>query len=282
MIDRFIVSEVFLARLRLAQGDVSGAAAMLAQTEQSARQQNFLLRMPEIAAVQVLVLLRQGNLAMAAQLAQQFELPLSQARVLLAQRDPSAALAVLEPLRQQMEAKGWADELLKVMVLQTIALHSHGEKDKAVQLLWDAMALAEPGGFVRIFVDEGEAMQSLLRLLIEKQSHNRDHPLSGYLDKLLADFPQPVAAPKSAIIHQKSDRIEPEVRPAKNMLVEPLSERELEVLKLLRSELNGPEIARELIVSLNTVRTHTQNIYAKLGVNNRRAAIRRAKELDLL
>ena len=76
--------------------------------------------------------------------------------------------------------------------------------------------------------------------------------------------------------------IEPEVRPAKDMLVEPLSERELEVLRLLRTDLNGPEIARELMVSLNTVRTHTQNIYAKLGVNNRRAAVRRAEELDLL
>ena len=66
------------------------------------------------------------------------------------------------------------------------------------------------------------------------------------------------------------------------LLIEPLSERELEVLRLLRTDLNGPEIARECMVSLSTVRTHTQNIYAKLGVNNRRAAIRRAEELDLL
>ena len=65
-------------------------------------------------------------------------------------------------------------------------------------------------------------------------------------------------------------------------LIEPLSEHELEVLRLLRTELNGPEIARELMVSLSTIRTHTQHIYAKLGVNNRRAAVRRAEELDLL
>jgi LuxR family maltose regulon positive regulatory protein len=64
-------------------------------------------------------------------------------------------------------------------------------------------------------------------------------------------------------------------------MIEPLSERELEVLKLLRSELSGPEIAGQLIVSLNTLRTHTKNIFNKLGVNNRRAAIRRAEELDL-
>ncbi len=73
-----------------------------------------------------------------------------------------------------------------------------------------------------------------------------------------------------------SDRI-----PVKQDLIEPLSDRELEVLRLLRTDLNGPEMARELIVSLNTVRTHTKNIYSKLGVNNRRAAVRRAEELDL-
>ena len=108
VIDRFIICEVFLARLKLARGDVAGAAAMLAETEQSVRQHNFVHRMPEVAAAQVLVLLRQGNLAAAAHLAQTHELPISQARVHLAQGDPSAALAVLEPLRQQMEAKGWA------------------------------------------------------------------------------------------------------------------------------------------------------------------------------
>ena len=120
-IDRFVVCEVFLARLKLAQGDVAGAAAILAQADQSARQHNFVYRIPEVAAAQVLTLLRQGNLAAAAHLAQTHELPISQARVHLAQGDPSAALAVLEPLRQQAEAKGWEDERLKVMVLQAVA-----------------------------------------------------------------------------------------------------------------------------------------------------------------
>jgi LuxR family transcriptional regulator, maltose regulon positive regulatory protein len=264
-IDRFIFSEVFLARLELAQGDVEGAAVRLAQIEQSARQNHFILRLPEIAAVQVLTLIRQGQVATAAQLARLYELPLSQARVLITQDDPSAALTLLEPLRQQMETKGWVDELLKVMVLQTIALQAHSEKDKAVQLLSDALALAEPGGNMRIFVDEGEA----LRLLVEKLSRNRDHPQSGYADKLLAAFTQPMAAPKSAISHQKAS------------MIEPLSERELEVLKLLRSELSGPEIALQLSVSINTFRTHTKNIFIKLGVNDRRAVIRRAEDLDL-
>jgi LuxR family maltose regulon positive regulatory protein len=277
VIDRFIVCEVFLARLKLARGDSDGAAAILAETEQSVRQHNFVHRIPDVAAQQVIVLLHQGDLEAAAHLAQTHELPFSQARVYLAQGDPSATLAVLELLRQQMEAKGWADELLKVMVLEVIALQAHGEEDRAEQLLRDALTQAKPGGFVRIFVDEGEPM----RLLIEKQSRNRDHPLSSYAGRLLAAFRQPVAVPKSANIQQKSDMIEPEVRPAKDMLVEPLSQRELEVLRLLRSELSGPEIAGQLIVSLNTLRTHTKNIFNKLGVNNRRAAVRRAEELTL-
>src|SRR5260221_1580368 len=106
VIDRFIVCEVFLARLKLAQGDVAGAAALLAQASQSARQQNFVYRIPEVAAAQVLTLLRQGNLAAAAHLVQTHDLPLSQARVHLAQGDTSAALAALSSWRQQVEAKG--------------------------------------------------------------------------------------------------------------------------------------------------------------------------------
>ena len=86
-------------------------------------------RLPEIAAVQVLVQLRQGQVAAAAQLARQYELPLSQARVLLAQGDAAEALAVLAAYRQQVEARGWADERLKAMVLQALALQAHGEKD---------------------------------------------------------------------------------------------------------------------------------------------------------
>jgi LuxR family transcriptional regulator, maltose regulon positive regulatory protein len=106
-------------------------------------------------------------------------------------------------------------------------------------------------------------------LLVEEQLRDRNHPMSSYVNKLLAAFTQPGAAPKLASIYQKSD------------MIEPLSERELEVLKLLRSELSGPEIAQHLVVSLNTLRSHTKNIFNKLRVNNRRAAIHRAEELGL-
>ena len=108
------------------------------------------------------------------------------------------------------------------------------------------------------------------RSLMEGQAEGQDYKVSSYVDKLLAAFAQPASMQPSKNSNPKS------------AMVEPLSERELEVLKLLITELNGPEIARGLMVSLNTMRTHTKNIYSKLGVNNRRAAARRAEELDLL
>src|SRR5205807_770235 len=126
--------------------------------------------------------LHQGHLAAAAQLAQAHELPLSQSRVQLAQGDTTAALTVLEPRRRQVEARGWQDERLKVMVLQAVALQAHGEKDKAVHLLCDALALAEPGGFIRLFVDEGLPMAHLLP---EAEATGM---LPDYIGKLLAVF----------------------------------------------------------------------------------------------
>jgi LuxR family maltose regulon positive regulatory protein len=109
-IDRFVLCEVVLARLQLAQGDVDGAAALLSEAAHSTRQHNFVYSIPEVAAAQVLLLLRQGNLVTAAHLAQTHQLPLSQARVHLARRDPSAALAVLSRLKEQVETRGWEDE----------------------------------------------------------------------------------------------------------------------------------------------------------------------------
>jgi len=281
VIDRFVICEVFLARLKLARGDVAGAAAMLAETEQSVRQNNFVHRIPDVAAQQVIVLLHQGNLAAAAHLAQTQDLPFSQARVYLAQGNPSAALAVLEPLRLQMEAKGWQDERLKVMVLQAVALHAHGEKDKAVQLLGEALALAEPGGFIRLFVDEGPPMA---QLLLEAASREI---MPDYTDKLLAAFEaeQPSSAGESHPPNWQSQSplaVLPEGHRDGEPLTEPLSQRELEVLRMFKTELSGPEIARELVIALSTVRTHTKSIYSKLNVNNRRAAVKRAAELNLI
>ena len=160
-------------------------------------------------------------------------LPLSQARVLLAQDDSLAALAVLEPFRQQMEAKGWADERLKTMILQAVALHAHGEKDKAVQLLGDALALAEPGGFIRIFVDEGAQMAQLLS---EAAAHGT---MPDYVGKLLVAFKAE---------EQKSE--DKSYRPTAIPPGEPLSQRELEILQLIAQGLSNREICERLFLAL--------------------------------
>jgi ATP/maltotriose-dependent transcriptional regulator MalT len=285
------------ACLKEAQGDLDGALALLDEAER------VYIRGPlpdvrPVAALKTQVWLKQDRLAEAQGWAREQGLSVDDdirymrefehitlARVLIAagKSDREAgsldeATRLLGRLLQAAETGGRLGSAIQILLLQALAFQAHDNLPHALAPLERALALAEPEGYVRIFVDEGEVM----RLLIEKQSRNRDHPLSGYADKLLAAFAQPTAAPKPAIIHQKSDMIKPEVRPAKDMLVEPLSERELEVLKLLRSDLSGPEIVRQLSVSLYTLRTHTNHIFKKLGVNNRRAAVRRAEELDLL
>jgi ATP/maltotriose-dependent transcriptional regulator MalT len=267
-VDTTASCQVVLARLKLAQSDSAGATAILAEAETFVRQHNFAHQMTAIAATQVLTLLQQDNLAAAAVLAQTHEVPISRARVYLAQGETTTALAILEPLHQQVEAQGWQDERLRVMVLQVVALAAHGETEKAVGLLSEALELAEPGGFIRIFVDEGLPMAQLL----SKAAAREINP--DYISKLLSVLEAERQADK---------REYPPITPASSQsLIEPLSERELEVLRLLRTELSGPEIAGQLVVSLSTMRTHTQNIYNKLGVNNRRAAVRRAAELNLL
>ncbi len=263
--DPFVPCEVFLARMRLAQGDMAGALAILAQADQLVRQHNFVHRIPEVAAAQVLTLLRQDNLAAAAHLAQTHKLPISQARVHLALGDTSAALATLEPLRQQMEARGWQDERLKAMVLQAVAYHAHGEKDKAVSLLGDALALAESGGFIRLFVDEGFPMAQLLS---EAAAHGM---MPDYIGKLLAVFEAEA---------QKSE--DSSYLPPAQPLVEPLSQRELEVLQLIAQGLSNHEISERLYLALSTVKGHNQKIFDKLQVQRRTEAVARARELGLL
>ncbi len=268
VLDRFIICEVFLARLKLARGDVTGAATLLAQAEQSARQNTFVHRIPEVVAARVITLLHQGNLVAAADLAQSHDLPISQARVHLAQGDTSAALQVLEPLRRQAEARDWEDERLQVMVLQAVALSAHGETDAAVRQLGDALALAEPNGFVRTFVDEGAPMAQLLSAAAGRGV------MPGYTGKLLAAF----AAEEER--SQDKSRV-PAATPAQP-LDEPLSQRELEVLRLIAQGLSNQEICQRLFLALSTVKGHNRIIFGKLQVQRRTEAVARARELGLL
>jgi len=225
-------------------------------------------RIPDVAAAQVLTLLRQGNLAAAAHLAQTHQLPISQARVHLAQGDPPTALAVLEPLRRQADAMGWADERLKVMVLQAVAHQAHGENNEAVRLLGEALAQAEPGGFIRIFVDEGMPMA---RLLSEAAAHGIK---PDYTSRLLAVF--------EAEAQMSEGRSYPPSAPPAQSLTEPLSQRELEVLQLIAQGLSNREISERLFLALDTVKGHNRSIYGKLLVQRRTEAVAKARSLNIL
>ena len=125
--DTCVACEVLLARLMLARGDPAGAAALLARAGETAHRSNFVNQIPHVAAAQVETLLRQGNPAAAAQVAQSHDIPMSKARVMLVQGDAAAALALLEPVREHADTKGWHDERLKIMILQALALHAQGD-----------------------------------------------------------------------------------------------------------------------------------------------------------
>ena len=261
-----VACQVFLARLKLAQGDIAAASAILTEADQFAHQHNFVNQIPEIAAAQVLILLFKGNVAAATDLAHSHELPISQARVYLAKGDTAAALALLVPLHQQMKEKGWQDERLRVMVLQAVAMSVYGKWKQALQLLNEVLARAEPGGLVRTFVDEGPLMA---RLLFEANSRGIT---SDYVRQLMAAFP----------IDEVDQVDSAKMQGTTSNFVEPLSEREVEVLQLIAEGLTNQEIATRLYLSLHTVKVHARNIYAKLGVSNRTGAVARGKTIGIL
>ncbi|MFN8377032.1 MAG: LuxR C-terminal-related transcriptional regulator [Anaerolineae bacterium] len=176
-------------------------------------------------------------------------------------RDASLADArqLLARLLPAAEAGGRMGSVIEILLLQSLAQQSQLSSTSALAPLERALTLAAPEGYVRLFIDEG---QPLVRLLEQAASQGM---AAGYVRKLLSALDFGTNAP-----------------PVSGVLADSLSERELGVLRLLASELTGPEIAQVLMVSLNTLRTHTKNIYDKLGVHNRQAALHRAAELHLI
>jgi LuxR family maltose regulon positive regulatory protein len=186
------------------------------------------------------------------------------ARTLIMQRRWAEALSLLDRLLPLQEASGAGRFVVEALVLKSVVLQALEEKDQALSSLGQALALAEPEGYVRTFVDEGEAMRDLLRLALAQGV------ASAYTAKLLAAFLGP-AVP-----------LEPSVRPATPGLVEPLSEQELRVLQLVASGMSNRETAQELYVTVGTVKKHLNNVFGKLGVKSRTQAVARARELNLL
>jgi LuxR family maltose regulon positive regulatory protein len=165
-------------------------------------------------------------------------------------------------LVKPVEASNRWGTAIEIFALQSLALQALGDSDHAIALMEKALTLAQPEEYMRTFIDLGPQVKILLQGII-----SADGKMKAYAQMLLG-------------IYQEAETFPPSGKP--QILVEPLSERELEVLQLMGQGLSGPEIADRLYVSLNTVKTHNKKIYSKLGVNRRFDAIQRAKELDLI
>jgi LuxR family maltose regulon positive regulatory protein len=278
---------VALAQIKQTEGDAASAFDLLQRAMRLERKRNIPSEMWFVAARQVRVLLAQGRIEDAAQLVNELPpedanawfierglLAVGRARVLIARREYGLAVELLEQLRAQSQTAAQTGALIEILALESLARYGQGAAAQAGTVLLRALSLAEPEGYMRLFVDLGEAMRVLisdLRLRIEQNKENQH--LAAYADKLLAAFP---AAPLQIADHKSHRDGSPSAMP------EPLSERELAVLRLIAEGLSNQEIADRMVVAVSTVKTHINNIYGKLDVASRTQALARARELKLL
>ncbi|MGD8515670.1 MAG: LuxR C-terminal-related transcriptional regulator [Anaerolineae bacterium] len=270
-----------LARILYAQGEVEPALKHARAALQAAREMSMWSQQ-SLRSWQARIQLAQGDQATAATWAQDvlqdaggtFDLRLwdvysTLAEVQAAQGHFDPALDLLGRLLVAEEAIGRMDHVIHLLVLKAQILHSQGHLEEALPVLDRALSLAEPEGYVRSFVDRGEGIGTVLKEAAARNLH------AGYAQQLLEAW------------QQEAKMGEPEPPEATGTLpqpalIDPLSEREQEVLRYLNTSLTVPEIAEQLYVAVSTVRSHTKNIYSKLDVHSRVEALHRAEELGLL
>ena len=274
---------VAMARIRQAQGDLDGALDLLDEAERL-YVSDFSPNVRPVAASKTRVWVAQGRLREALDWAREQGLSaddnlsylrefehITLARILLARyksdhagRSILEVMGLLERLLKEAEEGGRAGSAIEILELQALAHQAQGDIPAALMPLHQALTLAEPEGYIRIFVDEGPPMAQLLREAAARGI------MPDYIGKLLAVFEAE---------EQKNDG-KPNLSPTQS-LSEPLSQRELEVLRLIAQGLSNREISKRLFLALNTVKGHNQKIYSKLQVQSRTEAIARARELNL-
>jgi LuxR family maltose regulon positive regulatory protein len=273
------------ARLEETLGNLDSALDLLDEAERLYVRTPLPIVRP-IAALRTRIWVSQGRLAEALGWAREWELSVDDdlsylrefehitlARVLIARYKSDRvdgsireAVELLERLLQAAEEGGRTGSVIEILVLQALARHAQGNIPHALDPLEHALTLAEPEGYVRLFLDEGPPMA---RLLYETVTRGI---APGYARRLLAAFPMP----------EPEQDGPPNTQAPGSGLIEPLSERELQVLQLIAEGLTNPEIASRLFLSLHTIKVHTRNIYGKLGVHNRTGAVARARALEIL
>jgi LuxR family maltose regulon positive regulatory protein len=282
-----LFSALPLAQIRQARGDGDGARAVLTQAEKMLGRAQMALLDLRLSAAAARLWLRQGELARASVWAEQFtgqygleaaaepgdwfefEYALL-ARVWLAQGRLDETADLLKQLALSAETAGRDDQTIEVLALQALLAQAQGEMETAVALVIRALTLAEPSGYVRLFVDEGRPLGELLTQVALGET-----AVAPYAARLLAHF--------DALETTKPVKREAAVAPdLAHWLAEPLSERELETLALVAEGLSNREVAERLVISVYTVKKHMENIFGKLNVRSRTQAVARARELGLL
>ena len=273
-----------MARIREAEGDLDGALDLLDKAERL-YDGNFSPNVRPVASRKVRLWIKQGRLnealgwVCAQGLSAEGELSflreydhITFARVLLAlyqsdhtDRSIQEASGLLERLLKAAQDRGGRGSVIEILALQAMACHAQGDLSAALDALQKALALAEPQGYMRMFIDEGLPMAQLLREAAARGI------MPDYTGRLLAAFEVKAQATEGSPAHS----------PAKP-LIEPLSQRELEVLQLIAQGLSNREIGERLFLALDTVKGHNRKIFDKLQVQNRTEAAARARELGIL
>jgi len=276
----------FLSRVKQSQGDGAGAWAAMKAFEEIAISFNVPIMFFGAVARKARLSLAQGDLAPVEEWAQQYESftgkdpafldefsMITLARLHLAQSRITEAIALLGQFREDAEAAERMGSVIEILILEALAFAAQGDDRRALTSLERALTLSEPEGYIRLFVDEGEPMRQLMteyQSEIKKQTANgldgQSSYLLAYINRLLAVFPQPAHSEK----------------PGPVTMPEPLSERELDILRLIATGRTNQEIAEILVIAVSTVKSHINNLYGKLGTNRRTQAIAIARDLGLL
>jgi len=288
-----------LARIRQALGDRQGALAAVKAANETAQQTGIALDLARAAALEALIHLRVEEATLAAQWAERYAArqtaamhltylhefeTLTWARVLLAQGQGAALLPLLAQWAPALAAHERQGTMLELQVLQVLALRLDGQTKQALHLLAQTLVAAEPEGYIRLFVDEGEAMrQAMMSCYV--QNPTWPAPLQRYVAQVLNAFPSdrnPLAGQtvSPADITPLTTRTTQALPTA--LLLEPLTAREVETLRLVAEGLSNAAIAIQLVIAVGTVKTHLKRVYGKLGVQSRTQAVAQAHLLDLL